>query len=110
MDAVDTAVYDRAQFLHGTRGMDAAVIADALESLNADVDRTQHSYEEALARTDAATGLPQSGGAYRRLPVPARRKVAGQLIAELILDPWPGGQKSGANPADRVRRPIRWVA
>jgi DNA invertase Pin-like site-specific DNA recombinase len=110
-DAVDVAVYDRSQFLHGTRGMDGHAIASALESLNADLERAHHAYQDALTRAENATGLPASGGAYRRLPVNARRRVAGQLIHELILDPFPrGAMKRGADPADRVRRPIVWVA
>jgi hypothetical protein len=108
--AMDAALNDRKQFLAGTRGMDADVIAEALESLNADVDRTQQAYEDALDRADAAADLPGSGDAYRRLPVDARRRVAAALIEELVLEKWTGGQKSGANPADRIRRPIRWAA
>ena len=109
--AMDTAIDDRREFLKGTRGMDAAVIAEALEALNADVERTQAAYEEALTRADAAADLPESGGAYRRLPVDRRRRVAATLIDELVLDPFPAGaMKRGANPADRIRRPIQWAA
>jgi DNA invertase Pin-like site-specific DNA recombinase len=108
--AMDTAVHDRAEFLKGTRGMDAAVIAEALEGLNADVERTQEAYTDAVDRADTAADLPESGDAYRRLPVDRRRGVAASLIEELVLDPFPkGAMKRGANPADRVRRPIRWA-
>jgi hypothetical protein len=108
---MDAAIDDRRQFLAGTRGMDAQVIAEALDSLNADVERTQAAYEAALDKADAAADLPESGDAYRRLPVDRRRRVAATLIDELVLDPFPkGAQKRDANPADRIRRPIRWVA
>ena len=109
--AMETAIDDRRQFLAGTRGLDAQVIAEALDSLNADVERTQAAYEDALDRADAAADLPESGDAYRRLPVERRRRVAATLIDELVLDPFPAGaMKRGANPADRIRRPIHWAA
>jgi DNA invertase Pin-like site-specific DNA recombinase len=108
--AMEIAIDHRKQFLKGTRGLDAHVIAEALEDLNADVERTQQAYDEALDRADVARDLPESGDAYRRLPVDRRRQVAAALIEELVLDPFPkGASKNGANPPDRIRRPIRWV-
>lgn len=108
--ALAAALEDRDNFVRGTKGSTAPVISEVLAERDADVERAQAVYDEAKAAAEAASDLPISGDAYRQRPVAARKRYAAQLITELVLEQFPpGAGKRGANPADRIRRPIPWA-
>lgn len=99
---------DLEAFLSGTKGLSAEIIAHHVARHQDEIARAIAAEDQARAQAKAAEDLPESGDAYRRLPLARRQKVAQALIARITLDPFPpGAGKRGANPADRAR--VRWA-
>ncbi len=96
------AEYDRNQFLAGTAGLPADVIAKRAGELQAAAAQAAQAVGAAQDATTGVTGFPASGCEWDALDLPAKRAAAHAVIERIVLAPFEGGAKRWSVPANRI--------
>ena len=97
------AEWDRDQFLEGTTGMPAAVIAKGVRRVQAAVNVAAARVVTAEAAATGVAEFPTSGAEWDALSLDDKRDAARSIVERIILAPFPKGAPKKASVAgDRV--------
>ena len=86
------AEWDRDQFLEGTTGLPAAVIAKGAQRVQDVVEIAAARVEAAEAAAVGVADFPTSGAAWDALSTEDKREAARGIVASMELTPFPKGQ------------------
>jgi DNA invertase Pin-like site-specific DNA recombinase len=101
------AEWDRDQFLEGTAGLTAAVIAKGVRRLQQAVEIAQERVERAEAAATGVAEFPTSGADWDALSLADKREAARSIVESIVLAPFPNGApKRQSVASDRVT--ITW--
>ena len=97
------AEWDRDQFLEGTTGLPAAVIAKGVRRVQAAVDVAAARVVTAEAAATGVAEFPTSGAEWDALSLDDKRDAARSIVERIVLAPFPKGAPKKASVAgDRV--------
>lgn len=91
-----------AEFVEGTRGLTAAVIARQAAALEAEINQARVGVAEAEDAASGAAEFPTSGAEWDALSLEAKRTAARRVIDHIRLAPFEGRAKKQSVPADRI--------
>jgi DNA invertase Pin-like site-specific DNA recombinase len=102
-ERVAAAEYDLEQFVEGTSGSTASVIAKRLAALEAELEEARAALTAAEAKVAGVEAFPTSGRQWRSLGLARQRQAARGVIARIDLAPFPkGADKRRSVAADRL--------
>jgi DNA invertase Pin-like site-specific DNA recombinase len=99
---LDTAAYDLEQFVLGTAGMSADVIAAGMRARHGAVEAARGAYDALLAQVEDAAAFPTSADAWDALSLEDQRLAAKSVIDHITVAPFKGGARAHSDVESRL--------
>jgi site-specific DNA recombinase len=99
---LEAADWDLQQFVVGTEGMSAELIAAGMRARSEAVAAARREYEGLLGQVEEAAGFPASGEAWDALSLDDQRLAARALIERIEVAPFGGGARARSDVESRL--------